>query len=500
MPGRSSTAIGEDGSMKDYARLFIGGEWREPSTDARLIVRSPATGEIVGSTPEAANADIDRAVAEARAAFDTGPWPRMALAERLNILRRVRDDIAGRLDELNLLSTRENGVAIAVNSGGSALAVLDFFITAAEAYPFEESRNGVFGNRGTILREPVGVVAGITAWNGPLLQLMGKVAPALAAGCTVVLKPAPETPLSSMALAEAFERAGLPPGVLSILPAGREVGRYLVSHPGVNKVSFTGSPAAGREIGEICGASMKRVTLELGGKSAAIVLDDADVAMTSTFVSLGCMAYSGQACAALTRVLVPRARYGEFIDGLAHAIGRLQVGDPLDPTTIVGPLVAERQLRRVEDYIATGIAEGARVVLGGARAPEWPDGWYVQPTLFADVDNRMRIAREEIFGPVLCAIPYDTEEDAVAMANDNPYGLSGAVFGADLGRVERVARRLRTGSVGLNAIAGDVGLPFGGVKASGIGREFSVETFDHFTEMKVLSRNDAASFGALKLA
>jgi aldehyde dehydrogenase (NAD+) len=234
--------------------------------------------------------------------------------------------------------------------------VLDFFITAAEAYPFEESRNGVFGNRGTILREPVGVVAGITAWNGPLLQLMGKVAPALAAGCTVVLKPAPETPLSSMALAEAFERAGLPPGVLSILPAGREVGRYLVSHPGVNKVSFTGSPAAGREIGEICGASMKRVTLELGGKSAAIVLDDADAAMTSTFVSLGCMAYSGQACAALTRVLVPSARYGEFIAGLAHAIGRLQVGDPLDPATIVGPLVAERQLRRVEDYIATGIA------------------------------------------------------------------------------------------------------------------------------------------------
>jgi len=486
--------------MTDYARLFIGGQWRQPSSDARLIVRSPATGEVLGSTPEAANADIDRAMAEAREAFDTGPWPRMPLAERLNILRRVRDDIAGRLDELNLLSSRENGVAIAVNSGGSALAVLNFYIEAAERYPFEESRNGVFGNRGTILREPVGVVAGITAWNGPLLQPMAKLAPALAAGCTVVLKPPPETPLSSMALVEAFERAGLPPGVLSILPAGREVGRHLVSHPGVDKVSFTGSPAAGREIGQICGAAMKRVTLELGGKSAAIVLADADAAMTSTFVSLGCMAYSGQACAALTRVLVPRARYGEFIDSLSYAIGRLKVGDPLDPATIVGPLVAERQLRRVEDYIAIGIAEGARVVLGGARPPEWPDGWYVQPTLFADVDNRMRIAREEIFGPVLCAIPYDIEEDAIAMANDNPYGLSGAVFGADIDRVERVARRLRTGSVGLNAIAGDVGLPFGGFKASGIGREFSDETFDHFTETQVLSRNDAASFGALKLA
>jgi betaine-aldehyde dehydrogenase len=486
--------------MTDYAQLFIGSRWSQPSTDARLVIRSPASGEIVGSAPEATIADIDRAVAEARTAFDSGPWPRMALAERLAILKRVRDDFAGRLDALNLLSTRENGVAIAVNSAGSALAVLDFYIEAAERYPFEEMRSGVFGNRGTIVREPVGVVAGITAWNGPLLQPMGKLAPALAAGCTVVLKPPPETPLSSMALAESFDRAGLPPGVLSILPAGREAGRHLVSHPDVDKVSFTGSPAAGREIGQICGASMKRVTLELGGKSAAIVLEDADAETTSTFVSLGCMAYSGQACAALTRVLVPRARYNEFIDSLDRAIGRLKVGDPRQPDTIIGPLVAERQLRRVEDYIAAGVAEGARIVRGGARPPEFHDGWYIQPTLFADVDNDMRIAREEIFGPVLCAIPYDAEEDAIAMANDNAYGLSGAVFGADIGRVERVARQLRTGSVGLNAIAGDVGLPFGGFKASGVGREFSDETFDHFTEVKVLSRNDAASFGALKLA
>ncbi|MDB5394951.1 MAG: aldehyde dehydrogenase [Rhodospirillales bacterium] len=485
--------------MKDFARVFIGGQWCKPSSDARLIVRSPATGEIIGSTPEAANEDIDRAIAAARTAFDTGPWPRMPLAERLNILGRVRDDLAGRLEELNLLSTRENGVAIAVNSAGSALAVLDFYISAAEHYAFEEQRNGVFGNRGTVVREPIGVVAAVTAWNGPLLQPMGKLAPALVTGCTVVLKPASETPLSSMALAEIFERAGLPPGVLSILPAGRDIGRHLVAHPGIDKVSFTGSTAAGREIAQSCGASLKKVTLELGGKSAAIVLDDAKLEPTSTFIGLGCMAYSGQACAALTRALVPRARYGEFIDCLGNAIARLKVGDPLDPTTIVGPLVAERQLRRVEDYIASGVEQGARIVLGGGRPAEWPDGWYIQPTLFADVDNGMRIAREEIFGPVLCAIPYDTEADAIEMANDNPYGLSGAVFGADLDRVERVARRLRTGSVGLNAIAGDVGLPFGGFKASGIGREFSIETLDHFTEMKVLSRNDAASFGALKL-
>jgi len=486
--------------MMDYTRLFIGGEWVEPSSDARLVVRSPATGETLGSAPEAANADIDRAVTAARAAFDTGPWPRMKLAERLNLLRALREDLARRADALNLLCARENGVAIAVNPCGSAIAVLDFYIDAAEHYAFEERRNGVFGNRGTILREPVGVVGAVIAWNGPLLQAMGKLAPALVTGCTIVLKPAPETPLSCLALAEAFERAGLPQGVVSILPAGRAVGRHLVTHPGVDKVTFTGSTAAGREIGQACGATLKRVTLELGGKSAAIVLDDADLAMASTFISLGCMAYSGQACAALTRALVPRARYGECVDGLARAIGRLKVGDPLDPATIIGPLVAERQLRRAESYVASGLADGARIALGGGRAPEWPDGWYFQPTLLADVDNGMRIAREEIFGPVLCVIPYDTEADAVAIANDNPYGLSGAVFGADQDRVERVARGLRTGSVGLNAIAGDVGLPFGGVKASGMGREFSIETLDLFTEMKVLSRTDTASFGALKMA
>jgi betaine-aldehyde dehydrogenase len=316
----------------------------------------------------------------------------------------------------------------------------------------------------------------------------------------MVLKPPPETPLSSFALAKAFEQAGLPEGVLSIVPAGREAGQHLISHPDVDKVSFTGSSAAGHQIAETCAKTLKRVTLELGGKSAAIVLEDAAVEPTATFISLGCMAYSGQACAALTRVLLPRARYGEFVDALAAAIGRLKVGNPLDPDTIIGPLVAERQLKRVESFIASGIAEGAHIVTGGGRPADLPDGWYIQPTLFADVDNSMRIAREEIFGPVLSAIPYDGEDEAVAIANDSAYGLSGAVFGADTARVERVARRLRTGSVGLNAIAGDVGLPFGGVKASGVGREYSIEAFEDFTEMKVLSRNDSASFGALKLA
>jgi betaine-aldehyde dehydrogenase len=486
--------------MKNYDQLYIGGRWVEPATGARLTVRSPATGEVIGSAPEGHIADIDRAVAEAREAFDSGPWPRMPVAERVVILSHVRDQLAAKMDALNRLSTLENGVAIAVNSCGSAIAILDFYLDAASRYAFEERRDGVFGNRGTILREPIGVVAAVTAWNGPLLQPMGKIAPALLAGCTMVLKPPPETPLSSSALAEAFAEAGLPAGVLSIVPAGREAGRHLVTHPGVDKVSFTGSSAAGHEIAESCAKTLKRVTLELGGKSAAIVLEDAAIEPTATLISLGCMAYSGQACAALTRVLVPRSRYAAFVQGLAQAIGRLKVGNPLESDTIVGPLVAERQLRRVESYIASGIAEGARVVIGGGRPEGMGEGWYVQPTLFADVTNDMRIAREEIFGPVLAAIAYDGEDEAIAIANDSAYGLSGAVFGTDTTRVEQVARRLRTGSVGLNAVAGDVGLPFGGVKASGVGREYSIEAFDDFTEIKVLSRNDRASFGALNLA
>ena len=351
--------------MKNYDRIYIGGRWVAPSSDARLTVRSPSTGEVLGSAPEGQIADIDRAVAEARAAFDTGPWPRMSVAERCTIMQRVRDDMASNMDALNRLSTRENGVAIAVNSCGSALAILDFYIDAAARFAFEERRDGVFGNRGTILQEPMGVVAAVTAWNGPLLQPIGKIVPALITGCTMVLKPPPETPLSSFALAEAFERAGLPPGVLSIVPAGRDAGRHLVNHPDVDKVSFTGSSAAGHEIAASCAKTLKRVTLELGGKSAAIVLDDAALEPTATFISLGCMAYSGQACAALTRVLLPRKRYDEFVVALAEAIGRLKVGDPLAPDTIVGPLVAERQQSRIESYIASGYR--GRCAGGGRR-------------------------------------------------------------------------------------------------------------------------------------
>ena len=481
----------------DFDRLLIGSQWSEPATAERLEIRSPASGEPVGSAPEATSADVDAAVAAARRAFDEGPWPHLTMAERVAALTPVRERLGSLFAELDVLATRENGVPIAVQPTLSAVAVLDWYLTEAAHLEQTEQRTGAFGTRGTIYREPVGVVAGIVPWNGPLLQAVGKLAPALLTGCTAVLKPAPETPLTSLLLAGLFADAGLPDGVVSILPGNRDTGRHLVSHTGVDAVAFTGSTAAGRLIAEETGRTLKRSTLELGGKSAAVVLDDADPAATAALVALGCMAYSGQACAALTRALIPAARYDEFAEAIDAAIGAMPVGDPLDPATVIGPLVAERQLKRVLQYIESGIQAGAEVLRGGGRLADRPEGWFVEPTIFSRVDNGMLIAQEEIFGPVLCLIPYETEADAVRIANDTQYGLSGAVFGSDDERATRVARALRTGSVGINALAGDVGLPFGGFKCSGIGREFSRETFDHFTELKTVARMDTVGFGLM---
>jgi acyl-CoA reductase-like NAD-dependent aldehyde dehydrogenase len=488
-----------DAQRYDFDRLLIGSRWSAPATSERLEIRSPATGELVGTAPHATPSDVDAAVAAARLAFDDGPWPRMTTAERIAALRPIRERLEAAVAELDVLATRENGVPISVQPTMSAVAVFDWYLAEAARHADSEQRTGAFGTRGTIYREPVGVIAGIVPWNGPLLQAVGKLAPALVTGCTAVLKPAPETPLTSLFLANLFADAGLPEGVVSILPGDRETGRHLVSHPGVDGVAFTGSTAAGRIIAEECGRALKRVTLELGGKSAAVVLDDADPAQTATLIALGCMVYSGQACAALTRALIPAARYDEFAAAIDAAVAGLPVGDPLDPATVIGPLVAERQLTRVLDYVDSGIAAGAKPLRGGGRVKDRPDGFFVEPTILTGVDNAMRVAQEEIFGPVLCLIPYETEADAIRLANDTPYGLSGAVFSGDDERATRVARALRTGSVGINALAGDVGLPFGGYKCSGIGREFSAETFDHFTELKTVARLDTASFGLMSV-
>ncbi|MDZ7675388.1 MAG: aldehyde dehydrogenase family protein [Acidimicrobiales bacterium] len=317
----------------------------------------------------------------------------------------------------------------------------------------------------------------------PVTTAVWKVAPALGAGCTVVLKPPPEAPLSNYVLAEALEEAGLPGGAFNLVPGGREVGEHLVTHPGTDKIAFTGSTAAGKRIMSLCGEQVKRVSLELGGKSAAVVLDDADAETVVPRLVGGAMHLSGQVCGAHTRVLIPRSRYDEFVDAAADAAAAVPVGDPHDPATVVGPLVAERQRDRVEHYVAVAVEEGARIVAGGGRPAHLDRGWYVEPTILADVHNDMRVAREEIFGPVLCLIPHDGDDDAVRIANDSDYGLAGGVWSADDERALRVARRIRTGSVSVNGTASPFPhVPFGGFKQSGLGRELGVEGLAEYLE------------------
>ncbi|MCA1726729.1 MAG: aldehyde dehydrogenase [Actinobacteria bacterium] len=473
--------------MYEHDRLFIGGTWTEPAGSEVLEVVSPHSEEVIGRIPRATEADIDRAVTAARAAFDQGPWPRLTPAERIEKLNLLAGLYASRLQDLNDAIVDEMGCPITFASVGQApiaLMILNSFLQIGQTYPWEDRRPGVFGEV-VVRREPLGVVAAITPWNVPQFTTMSKLAPALLAGNTVVVKPADETPLDSMILAQILEQAGFPEGVVSVIPAGREVGEHLVRHPGVDKVAFTGSTAAGRRIAAICGEQLKRVSLELGGKSAAIVMDDADLATVVPGIKFYGLMNSGQACIAQTRILASRERYGEVVDALGGMFSSLVVGDPRDPATEVGPMVAQRQQERVEKYIALGQEEGARVVVGGNGRPDGLDkGWYVRPTLFADVDNGMRIAQEEIFGPVLVVIPYDDLDDAVRIANASEYGLAGSVWSTDLDAALDVARRVRTGTLGVNGYAMDFMAPFGGYRASGLGREFGPEGMDQYVELK----------------
>jgi betaine-aldehyde dehydrogenase len=476
--------------MQVHEKLFIGGEWVAPATAATIDVVSPHTEEVVARVPEASEADIDRAVDAARAAFDEGPWPRMTPGERADVMARLSQLIQGRAEEYAETITREMGTPISWSIMGqvfSSTMVLDYYTQLARTYPFEEVRDGTLGNKALVRREPVGVAGAIVPWNVPLFVTMLKLGPALAAGATVVLKPAPETPLDAFLLADALREAGLPPGVVNVVPTGREVGEHLVTHPGVDKIGFTGSTAAGRRIAALCGEQLKRVTLELGGKSAAIILDDADVGELMPNLLGAALMNNGQACAAQTRILASRARYQDVVDALCDAVSGQQVGDPLDPATTIGPLVARRQRDRVEGYIAKGQEEGAKVVLGGGRPPAQATGWYVEPTVFVDVDNRMTIAQEEIFGPVLAVIPYDGVDDAVRIANESDYGLSGSVWSADPAAGVDVAKRVRTGTYTVNGFMLEFSCPFGGFKQSGVGRELGPEGLAAYLEAKSIS-------------
>jgi betaine-aldehyde dehydrogenase len=392
---------------------------------------------------------------------------------------RERDAIVG-------LTTAEMGCPVgqsALINGALPTMQLGYHTALAADLTLEERRTGPMGDT-VVRREPIGVVAAIVPWNGPIYLALNKILPALLAGCSVVLKPAPEASLGLLHLTRLIAESGLPAGVFNVVTGGREVGESLVVHPGVDKVSFTGSTAAGRRIATLCGERLKRVGLELGGKSAAIVLDDADLAATVEGLKTAALLNTGQICAAQSRLLVSRRRHDEFVDTLVDAVGAMRVGDPADPATEIGPLVSARQRDRVEGYLAVGREEGAKAVLGGGRAADRPTGWYVEPTVFTGVDNSMRVAREEIFGPVLTVIPYGDEDEAVAIANDSEYGLAGSVWTGDVEHGLALARTVRVGSYGVNGYTSDVNVPFGGFKSSGLGREGGPEGLDEYFELQ----------------
>ncbi|MFE0145895.1 aldehyde dehydrogenase [Nonomuraea sp. NPDC059007] len=475
--------------MRQHDTLFIGGEWVAPAGTGVIDVISPHTEEVVGRVPDGTPADMDRAVAAARAAFDHGPWPRMTFAERAAAIGRLADIYAAKQGEMAALITEEMGSPITFSNLAQTpqpLGMLQFYAEYGKTFEQEEERPGLFGPT-TVRREPVGVVAAIVPWNVPQFVSMTKIAPALLAGCTIVLKPAPETPLDSYMFADMITEAGIPAGVLNIVPAGREAGEHLVSHPDVDKVAFTGSTAAGRRIAAICGEQLKRVSLELGGKSAAIILDDADLPASMGMLAIASLMNNGQACVAQTRILASRNRYDEVVEAVAAMVSSQPVGDPADPATGIGPLVAKRQQERVEGYIKIGMDEGAKVVVGGLTRP-MDRGWYVAPTVFAGATNDMRIAREEIFGPVLAVIPYEDEADALRIANDSEYGLCGTVWTADTDHGMDIARQVRTGTYGVNCLMLEANVPFGGYKASGLGRELGPEGLSAYLEYKTIAR------------
>ncbi len=478
------------GTTIDSDRLFVGGEWISPHGPGRIDVIAASTEEPIGSVPEGTHADVDAAVAAARAAFDDpGGWSSWSAEERARAMERLADALESRGEEIARRVSMQNGMPISLALASEAVypAVLArFYAGLIRGLPLEEERAGMLGGTILVRRKAVGVVATIVPWNFPQSLAMFKLAPLLAAGCTTVIKPSPETVLDSLLLADAVAEAELPPGVVNIVPAGREVGAYLVEHPHVDKVAFTGSTAAGRSIARRCGELLRPVTLELGGKSAAILLEDADLSQAGEALFAATLLNNGQTCYLGTRVLAPRSRYEEMVSVFAGLADALQVGDSLDPDTQVGPLASERQRDRVESYIEKGRAEGARLVAGGSRPKAMERGWFVQPTVFADVENTQTIAREEIFGPVLSVIPYDGVDDAIAIANDSEYGLGGSVWTSDPEHGVEVATRVQTGSIGVNHYALDPAAPFGGVKGSGLGRELGPEGLSAYLQIQTV--------------
>lgn len=474
--------------LNNLDRLYIGGDWISPSTDSSIVVYNSGTGQPFMSFAEATFTDVCLAVSAARTAFDDGPWARMTHRERASYLTAIADGMRARTEEFGRIWTIESGVLYreAKSIGSDMAEMFDYYASIADTFPWETPAKPTTGTFGLIVREPVGVVGAIVPWNGSLPTIARKIAPALLAGCTTILKSSPEAPGEGHIFAEIVQEAGLPDGVVNVLTADREASEELVRNPGVDKITFTGSTAAGRRIGAICGERVARCTLELGGKSAAVVLDDAEIDTVAATLTDATVYLSGQVCSALTRVVVRRERHDELLDALAASFSAVTVGDPFAAGTRMGPLACERQRDKVLSYVERGVSEGAILATGGDVPVGQDRGWYVSPTVFGNVRNQSVIGQEEIFGPVLCVIPCADDDDAIRIANDSPYGLNASVFTSDDDRARTVAAGIRAGTVGQNAFRSDLGIAFGGFKMSGIGREGGTEGVYPFTETKTV--------------
>ncbi len=472
--------------MHHRQHLYIDGSWVDPSGEGSIEVINPATEEVIGVVPVGAVGDVDAAVEAAKVAFPS--WSRTSVEERADFLNQLSEAIKERSEDLAQLITSEVGTPIEYSRMamvGTPRVVSRSYAKILEGFEWEEEvRNSL------IVKEPIGVVAMITPWNFPLHQIIGKVAPAIAAGCTMILKPSKEAPLNAFVLADILEEIGIPKGVFNLVSGhGRDIGETMSSHPGVDMVSFTGSTGAGVRVTELAAPGVKRVTLELGGKSANIILDDADIPRAASSAIFACFGNSGQECSALTRLLIPEESRDEVIDVISSKIGRYSVGNPMEEGNRCGPLVSKKQQESVTSFISSGIEEGATLVAGGEGMPDGLEsGFYVKPTVFADVTPEMAIFREEIFGPVLSITTFSSEDEAIKLANDSEYGLSGGVWSGDEERAMRVARRMQTGQVSINGGAFNVTAPFGGYKRSGLGRELGMYGLEEFLEIKSIQR------------
>lgn len=474
----------------EYSRdtMFINGAWVPAKSPEKLEVISPFTEQVIATVPKCSKEDVDMAVAAARNAFDHGPWPRMPVAERVNAIRRLRAVFERRREEMAQAITAEMGSPITqsrtIQTTVPLMMMDEHTDLALNVVKWSELRQSPSGNA-LVRRQPKGVAALITPWNAPMMTVIQKLGPALLAGCTVVLKPASLAPLSAYLLAEFIEEAGFPEGVVNVITCDRVEAEYLALHPGVNKVTFTGSTGAGRHLASKCGELLRPITLELGGKSAGIILDDADIPAAVEAMRLLSFRNSGQICTLKTRILVSKKREAEVVEALGEMVKSMPVGDPLDEKTHIGPMVSEKQRNNVERYIDIGMKEGSTLVTGGLGRPAGLNhGWFVQPSLFSGVQPDSRLAQEEVFGPVLAVLAYENEEEAIAIANNSDFGLSGTVFSKDIERAISVADRVKTGVIEVNGSPFGFHAPFGGVKDSGMGRESGWEGFEAYVELK----------------